>query len=137
MITKPTKYTREFVFQEVRSMLDEIRKNPDIFFIGQVFETKDYSMQRFSEWRKKFEDDEEISEAIKKIWEVMESRVAVGGMKKELNPAMVIFHLKNNYWWRDKVEDRNDEHKPIEIIWSLSPEQKKNIAERVTSVQIT
>ncbi len=129
MITKPTKYTREFVFQEVRSMLADIRKSPDIFFLGQVFETKDYSMQRFSEWKKDFEDDEEISEAIKKIREVLESRVVVSAMKKELNPAMVIFHLKNNHWWRDKAENGENENKPIEITWSLSPEQKVKIAQ--------
>jgi len=105
MITKPTRYTEKFVLQEVQSMLTEIKSKPDIFFLGQIFEEKSYSMQRFSEWRDKFADNEEISEAIKKIKELLETRVVVGAMKRELHPTLSIFHLKNNYKWVDNSEE--------------------------------
>jgi|GEM_PF-1958681 len=128
MITKPTRYTEKFVLQEVQSMLIEIKNNADVFFLGQVFEERDYSMQRFSEWREKFKDNEEISEAMKRIQELLETRVVVGTMKKELNPTIVIFHLKNNYQWTDKVEEsRNKElPKPIFVSWMLDNPQAQN-----------
>jgi len=111
MITKPTRYTEKFVLQEIQSMLIEIKNTADIFFLGQVFEERDYSMQRFSEWKEKFKDNEEISEAIKRIQELLETRVVVGTMKKELNPTIAIFHLKNNYKWNDKIQvEQNNTH---------------------------
>lgn len=61
-------------------------------------------MQRFSEWRKEHSRDDEISEAIEKIGNILETRALVGAMKKELQPTIVMFHLKNNYKWNDKVE---------------------------------
>jgi len=61
-------------------------------------------MQRFSEWRSTFENNEEISEAIERIKELLETRVVVGAMKKELHSTITIFHLKNNYHWVDKTE---------------------------------
>lgn len=107
MITKPTKYTERFVLREVRSILTEIKNKPEIFFLGQIFEEKVYSMQRFSEWREKFTDNEEISETIKKIKELLETRVVVGAMKRELHPTLSIFHLKNNYKWIDKQDSED------------------------------
>lgn len=104
MITKPTKYTREFVLQEVQSIIQEIRADKDIFYLGQIFDKRNYCLQRYSEWRNEFTDDEEISETIKKIWDILETRVVVGAMKKELHPTITIFHLKNNFKWNDKVE---------------------------------
>lgn len=59
------------------SMIIEIREDPSIFYLGQLFDKRDYSMQRFSEWKKDFEDDEEISEAIKRVKELLETRIVV------------------------------------------------------------
>ncbi len=67
MLTKPKIYTRDFVLSEVQNMLQETRDNIDIFYLGQLFDRRDYSLQRYSEWRKEFTQDEEISETINKI----------------------------------------------------------------------
>lgn len=104
MITKPTVYTEEFVLKEVQEMLAMIRNDTSIFYLWQVFEKREYSQQRYSEWRKDYRENEEISEAMERIWEILETRVVVGAMNRELHPTISVFHLKNNYKWSDKVE---------------------------------
>ena len=106
--TKPIIYTEEFVREEVIKILEEARENKELTVIGEIFENKAYSSQRFSEWAEKFKNNDEISESIKKIKNVFENRVNIGGLKGKLNPTMSIFNLKNNYGWRDKTEvDQN------------------------------
>lgn len=102
-ITKPTIYTEEFVKNEVSNLWDEAQ-NEDIIVLGQLFEKKAYSRQRFSEWEKTFKNIKEISDTIKKIRELFENKVNVGALKGKLNATMAIFNLKNNYGWKDKSE---------------------------------
>lgn len=104
MKTKPEKYTQEFVAAELQAMIQELEDNPAVVILGELFATRDYSPQRFSEWEEKFQDDEEISESIKRIKSTLEARLNLGGLKGILNPTMTIFNLKNNYGWRDKTE---------------------------------
>lgn len=104
MITKPEIYTEDFVKKELADILAEVSSNDDLIFKGQVFEKKPYSSQRYSEWAEKFKENDEISETIKKIDGIFETRVVVGGLKGKLNPTMSIFNLKNNYGWKDKNE---------------------------------
>jgi len=104
MITKPVIYTEEFVKKELDDIYSESLQNPDVVVLGEILQKKPYSSQRFSEWAKKFKDNEEISESIRKIKDLFETRVNVGGLKNKLNPTMAIFNLKNNYGWRDKTE---------------------------------
>lgn len=118
MITKPKIYTRDFVLKEVTDILNEIREDKDIFFLGQVFEKKNYSIKRYSEWRKEYSKDEEISETIEKISDTLESRVVTGAMKKSLHVTMAIFHLKNNFKWTDKVEINQKGGHPLPILWN-------------------
>jgi hypothetical protein len=108
MITKPVLYTEEFVSNELLEILKEVLENKDLIVLGEVFEKKPYSSQRFSEWSEKFKENDEISESIKKIKDVFENRVNVGGLRGKLNPAMSIFNLKNNYGWKDKTEQDVD-----------------------------
>jgi len=107
MITKPVIYTEEFVKEEVQKLLEEAR-NSDMVILGELFENKDYSAQRFSEWATNFESCQDISESIKKIKELFENRVNIGGLTNKLNAAMSIFNLKNNYGYKDRSEvDQN------------------------------
>jgi hypothetical protein len=106
--TKPIIYTEEFVREEVTKILDEIISNKEIVLLGEVFEKKAYTRQRFSEWAEEFKNIKEISDTIKKVKDILEERVNMGGLKNKLNPTMTIFNLKNNYGWRDKTEvDQN------------------------------
>ncbi len=118
MITKPKIYTRDFVLKEVTDMLNEIREDKDIFFLWQVFEKKSYSIKRYSEWKKEHSKDEEISETIEKIHDILETRVVIGAMKKSLHVTMTIFHLKNNFKWTDKVEINQKNAHPVPILWN-------------------
>lgn len=104
MITKPEKYTREFVQSELNDMLQELEEQTEVIILGELFDKRDYSPQRFSDWEKKFEDDEEILESIKRVKSILETRLNSGGLKGKLNPTMTIFNLKNNYGWKDKTE---------------------------------
>jgi hypothetical protein len=104
MKTKPTIYTEDFVLEQVRSILELILLDKGIIYLGEIFEELPYSIQRFSEWAETFKENEEISETIKRIKNILESRVNVAGLKGKANPTMVIFNLKNNYNWRDKQE---------------------------------
>lgn len=105
MITKPVKYTPEFVLAECTAMIQEAQEDKELLLIGQLFETRDYSAQRLSEWTTDFADNDQISESIKKIKELFENRINLGGLKGDLNSTMTVFNLKNNYGWRDKPEE--------------------------------
>lgn len=104
METKPVVYTEEYVKSQVDYILELILTNKDIVYLGEVFEDLPYSRQRFSEWEKSFEENDEISDTIKKIKGILESRVNVGALKSKLNATIAIFNLKNNYGWKDKTE---------------------------------
>lgn len=104
MITKPEKYTREFVSSELADMMQELQDNTEIVILGELFKSRDYSAQRFSDWEQKFSDDDQIMESIKRIKSTLETRINIGGLKGKLNPTMTIFNLKNNYGWKDKNE---------------------------------
>lgn len=121
MITKPTTYTETFVLREVQEILATIRSDSAIFYLWQVFEKRDYSQQRYSEWKRDYKENQEISEAMVRIWEILETRVVVGAMKRELHPTITVFHLKNNYKWSDKMEvDQRNTNFTMLWIWELS-----------------
>lgn len=104
METKPTIYTEDFVRAEVKKLLDILKIKTEYIFLWELIDDMPYSRQRFSEWEKDFSYDEEISDTIKKIKDILESRAATWAMKGDLNATMTIFHLKNNYKWIDKSE---------------------------------
>ena len=116
MVTKPTIYTEEFVLKELQSLLQVLKEDKDIVYIGQLFEHKTYSRQRFSEWAKKFESNNQISDTIIKIDELLLMRINMGGLKNELNAGMTKFNLINNYDWKEKNEtDITTQGKSINI----------------------
>lgn len=104
MKTKPEIYTREFVLAELQDMYKEVSNDLGIVYIGQLFENRRYSRQRYSEWAKKFQKDDEISDTIKRLEDLIETRLVTGGLTSALNPAITIFTLKNKHSWRDKTE---------------------------------
>jgi hypothetical protein len=104
MITKPVIYTEEYVKEQLSLILNTILENKEIIYLGEIFEDLPYSRQRYSEWAKKFSEVAEISDTIKRIDDILESRVNVAGLKGKSNPTLTIFNLKNNYGWRDRTE---------------------------------
>lgn len=104
MITKPKIYTAEFVEKEVKSLYDILLADESIIYIGELFKSKEYTRERFHEWARDFVDNDEISLTIKRIKEDLESRAVKWAFTWKLNTTMTIFHLKNNYDWKDKTE---------------------------------
>ena len=120
------KYTAEFVLEEMKSMVSIIRGNPDIVYIWELFDNKSYSRQRFSEWVKTYSDNEEIKEISDTIKELLETRAVKGAMTNKLNGTMTIFHLKNNYDWKDKSEVDSNVKGELNIATLLWQIQDKN-----------
>lgn len=126
METKPEIYTKDFVAKELGKMLNDVLTNKEICYIGELFENKEYTRQRFSEWEEKFKYDDEISDTIKRIREILETRVNIGGLKQKLNPTMVIFNLKNNYKWKDTTTWAGDKENPLNAQIVFLPKKDGN-----------
>ena len=98
------KYTLEWVQDELTALLLELHQNKEIVYLGELFEDKEYPREEFSIWKNRFPEDEVVLHTIKKIKDILETRAVIGGMKNKINCTMTIFHLKNNYNWKDKSE---------------------------------
>lgn len=108
-------YTKEFVLKELNWFLDKLKTDKDIVYIWELFEDKNYSRQRFSERvslptndeedrASRYWDDKEVKELSDTIKEILETRAVKWALTNKLNPTFTIFHLKNNYKWKDKQE---------------------------------
>ena len=112
------KYSEEFVLQELKSLLDILKANPDIIYIWELFEHKDYTRQRFSEWTTMYyPNNKEIVWLSDTIKGILESRAVKWAMTNKLNSTMTIFHLKNNYDWKDKSEVDNNNKGELILNW--------------------
>lgn len=117
MKTNTKIYTAEFVLKELQSMLDMLKEDKDIIYLWELFEDKDYSRQRFSEWLTEYKDNQEIQIISDTIKEILETRAVKWAITNKLNPTFTIFHLKNNYkeTWKEKIEVDNNTN----ISWEL------------------
>ncbi len=117
MKTNTKIYTAEFVLKELQSMLDMLKENKDIIYLWELFEDKDYSRQRFSEWLTEYKNNQEIQIISDTIKEILETRAVKWAITNKLNPTFTIFHLKNNYkeTWKEKIEVDNNTN----ISWEL------------------
>ena len=101
-------YTLEFIQEELTSLLSALKADEDIIYIWELFNDKDYSRQRYSEWVDKYKEDELVKCTSDTIKGILETRAIKWAMTNKLNPTATIFHLKNNYKWVDKTEiDQN------------------------------
>lgn len=101
--TRPIIWTIPYVQSELAGMMKEVKKDKTILFIGELFEERKYSRQRFSEWALKFEQDPEISDTIRRIEAILEARVAKGALKGTYNANFAKFHMINNHNWKEKT----------------------------------
>lgn len=111
-VTKPTKYTANYVLREVRSMLNELKADEGvagvykILDIGELMVQKPYTQSRYHEWTHKFGEDQKISVSFSKIKEILLTRLKSGMMRGILNVNGTKFVLANDYGMREieKVE---------------------------------
>ena len=117
MKTNTKIYTAEFVLKELQSMLDMLKEDKDIIYLWELFEDKNYSRQRFSEWLTEYKDNQEVQIISDTIKEILETRAVKWAITNKLNPTFTIFHLKNNYkeTWKEKIEVDNNTN----ISWEL------------------
>jgi len=108
MKTNTLIYTEEFVLNELTALLKELSDNEEIVYIGELFEKKNYSRQRYSEWITTYSQVKEIIRISDTLKEILETRAVKGAMTNKLNSTFIIFHLKNNYKWVDKSEVANN-----------------------------
>lgn len=108
-------YTLEFIQEELKLLLSALKADIEIVYIWELFTDKDYTRFRYSEWVKKYEDDETVRETSHTIKEILETRAIKWAMTNKLNPTATIFHLKNNYKWVDKQEI--DQKTTLDVSW--------------------
>ena len=120
----PVVYTEEYVKEQLKILLEEATWE-SYLTMSKMFENKEYSQQRFSEWAEKYSNNYEISESIKKIKEIFQNKINEGALRGKLNATMAIFNLKNNYGWKDKTEqDLNVKSVSLTELFNESNESK-------------
>lgn len=127
MKTNDTKYTEEFVLEALQTMLDELRKDKDIIYLWELFEDKDYTRFRFHEWIKKYHKNRDITRISHTIKEILETRAVKWALKNKLNWPFTMFHLKNNYKWKDKTEIQQDT--TVKEAWKTKEELEAELKE--------
>lgn len=103
MITKPTKYTEEYVLNEVQEFWQKVKSDTSLMFWQDLVRNKEYSRERIWEWSKNG-DWVEISNIIQKIKEEFETRLLKAGLLNKINPGLTKFVLINHYGMTDKTE---------------------------------
>jgi hypothetical protein len=107
---------------ELQSMLEHLKKDEDIVYLWELFQVKDYSRQRYSEWLTEYKDNEKIKEMSDTIKEILETRAVKWAITNKLNPTFTIFHLKNNYKesWKEKTEVDSNIKWELSLWWILN-----------------
>lgn len=101
--TRPIKWARELVSKELDYLLSRVRCDESILFIGEVIAERGYSVQRISEWQKRFAEYDQIPEATEKIKTILEARIVKGALTGKYRSGPARFHLINNFGWRSRV----------------------------------
>lgn len=130
MKTNTKIYTEEFVLNELQLLLKTLKENKEIIYLWELFEDKEYTRFRYSEWVKEYKENEEIQRISHTLKEILETRAITWAMKNKLNATTTIFHLKNNFDWKDKSEVEN-KNLNVDVSETLTDNQKKLIAKRI------
>ena len=103
---RPKLFTLKYCLSEVQKMLKILEKsNTNIILLTQLCHSTGHSRFQFYEWKRQFMHDTEFSNTVKKIEEILETRIWLGAMSKQLNTLVSLFHLKVNYGYKDKEID--------------------------------
>ena len=124
------KWTPENALKELNFILKTIKDNENFVTIGETLINKKYGLQKITEWLNTYKDNYEIVETYHRIKTILETRLNTGGLRNNLNPAMTIFNLKNNYGWKDRQE--TDINISSDII---DTDRVKRIAERIVQAK--
>ena len=127
---KATIWTAERVEKELNFILKAIKDNESFVTIGEAIENKKYGQQMIGDWLRTYPKENVIVVTYNRIKSILETRLNTGGLRNNLNPAMTIFNLKNNYGWKDRQE--TDINISSDII---DTDRVKRIAERIVQAK--
>lgn len=100
---RPEIWTREKVKNELEWMLAHLESadGQDVVLKKELCILRKYAYHTFSMELSKYD---EFSYIIKRIEDILESRLYKAALTNDVNPTMAIFGLKNHYNWKDKTE---------------------------------
>ncbi len=113
-VGRPEIYTLEFCLAELKEMYNTLIEDTEFNYVTlqSLIKHKPYSRQRVWDWLQKHGDNTEFSDIYQKLWNELEDRLVILGLKGKANPAVAIFAMKNYYGMKDRQEI---EHRVTEI----------------------
>jgi len=122
-LSRPTpKYDLYYVQAELNDMLEQLRAHPEIESKAHLFESREYSYAKFNQWKAKYEANTRVHDRIKKIEEIIESRLVQRGLAGKAIP-MTIFLLKNYYNYTDQYQQKVDTTVTFKVVRGNRGEQ--------------
>ncbi|NBW18006.1 MAG: hypothetical protein EBR82_59540 [Caulobacteraceae bacterium] len=125
------KYDLPWLQSELRTIIDILHANNDIKTKAQLFRDYQFSSSRFYRYITKYNDNKRVQEYLKKIDEILESRLIEHGLEKK-NFPFVIFLLKNFYGYQDKKEVETETTHVFKVargnkVIDIDPKQVKQV----------
>ena len=97
------KWNKQTVTKALTEIEDFVTKEKSVYLAAALANFRLYP-QIWSEWRDKFEDDKIVSEAIKRVDNLVETNLVMRLLDNKCNAAGAIFILKNRHRMADKQE---------------------------------
>lgn len=97
------KWDKKTVLKTLNHLLHLI-KTDKIFYLTIALAQIELYADIWNDWSKKFEDDKEVSLAIKMVEGQLEANLLQLSATNKINATIAIFVLKNKYKWSDKQE---------------------------------
>lgn len=121
--TKPVIYIYKVVLDYVNRMYDKLQSDDSICYIKQLLSGERIYYDWWARMKKRYEKNVDISRAIKKVEDELESRIVTRTLTGRYSAPAGIFLLKAKYGFVDKVvqqlengKDEDNKAVPLEIV---------------------
>ncbi len=118
------KYDRTWLNKQLKDQLEILQLTKKIRTKIQLYENLPYTKAKFDYWIKKNGNTDSTQELLKKIDEILESRLITHGFE-QTHPAFTIFLLKNNYGYQDKKEIESNNNYVFKVTRGDLPASKR------------
>lgn len=107
---RPEKHTLQFAIDELTWMWEYLNNRVEVkglppsntvLFMSELTLMRDYSIQRVSEWKKNYKENNEFSELVEKVLSFLEIRLVKAGLANKANARMVVLTLKHHYNYKE------------------------------------
>lgn len=118
---KGNKYAEKWTKNEVMKMINAVyvySQNNSTFYLNTALRQFELYADIWRHWKQRFEEDFEVIRAIKRVEDLIQENLYNGALVNRFNPTMAIFGLKNNWGWKDKIEqniDHTTQGQPLQI----------------------